>query len=74
MACLGSAASEHSPATSAAGKKAMLPDVDIVIPAGCEQDSGLLNVTGMVQRDRDNDELIYTMGAIAKNAPWVHKI
>eukprot|EP00928_Gymnodinium_smaydae_P041535 TRINITY_DN28095_c0_g3_i2.p1 TRINITY_DN28095_c0_g3~~TRINITY_DN28095_c0_g3_i2.p1 ORF type:complete len:373 (-),score=50.22 TRINITY_DN28095_c0_g3_i2:130-1152(-) len=28
----------------------------------------------MVERDRDNDELTYTLRSIAKNAPWVHKI
>jgi len=50
--------------------------VDIVIPASCEKDRSLLGSSeqAQVQRDRDNDELSFTLRAISKNAPWVRKI
>eukprot|EP00449_Zooxanthella_nutricula_P032884 CAMPEP_0198494002 /NCGR_PEP_ID=MMETSP1462-20131121/4377_1 /TAXON_ID=1333877 /ORGANISM="Brandtodinium nutriculum, Strain RCC3387" /LENGTH=65 /DNA_ID=CAMNT_0044222723 /DNA_START=67 /DNA_END=261 /DNA_ORIENTATION=+ len=37
--------------------------VDIVIPASCEKDGSLLDSSeqAMVQRDRDNDELSFTL-------------
>eukprot|EP00928_Gymnodinium_smaydae_P084441 TRINITY_DN6771_c0_g2_i1.p1 TRINITY_DN6771_c0_g2~~TRINITY_DN6771_c0_g2_i1.p1 ORF type:complete len:423 (+),score=51.13 TRINITY_DN6771_c0_g2_i1:3-1271(+) len=52
------------------------PEVDIVIPASCQKDVSIIasSESPMVERDRDNDELTYTLRSIAKNAPWVHKI
>eukprot|EP00931_Biecheleriopsis_adriatica_P016945 TRINITY_DN12329_c0_g2_i1.p1 TRINITY_DN12329_c0_g2~~TRINITY_DN12329_c0_g2_i1.p1 ORF type:complete len:383 (-),score=50.39 TRINITY_DN12329_c0_g2_i1:219-1367(-) len=50
-------------------------EIDIVIPASCQKDVGLAATTiTMVRRDRDNDELTYTLRAIKKNAPWAHHI
>lgn len=55
------------------GGQAVFP-VDIVIPCSSPDDATLLNEETMSARDRDNDELTYTLRAIAKNAPWVRRI
>lgn len=49
--------------------------VDIVIPACMESDRLIItDSSAMINRDRDNGELKYTLRGIAKNAPWVRRI
>lgn len=51
------------------------PNVDIVIPASCPGNVSLADTKDtMVERERDNGELLFTLHSIKKNAPWVHKI
>jgi len=50
-------------------------DIDFVIPASCDADRELAATRDtMIERDRDNLELLYTLRSIAKHASWARKV